>query len=409
MKETIGEIEGCIKKHKKWIIVLILIAIFMNALNLSIVTPGWEIYNQIGAFDFNNTVYTDLPGMHGVYAKVDVDEATYGVPTVMSELGDVHHVDFAGKERPNDQPADTMTVTRGNHTYYLDYHIYLYTVTIRTVADIYLYDHKGIGQLPLWQHETSWPHECLELGNDYGYNTYVGEKFDGGVYVKFVINPWKGISYHEAPTTDDPDEEWYVLDNCWAGVMNTYILEKDQGQIENQWGETPDPDGEAPMFVKAGLDEGNQVPMYQDDGTFGGTLAPKINWDPTVTPDARIESTVVHYLPCQLQPGLKTNTDWKGCVVAIYPCDVYIQYTLRVDVLQVHGFVLETAHHPPTPSSPVDYFSWARGFWENIANWFANPWNLAGIGVFTWLLLIGIVVVVLFWFFGPPAHRRRGL
>jgi hypothetical protein len=406
------------KKNAKPILVLLLVfcvvVVYLGVpwglRSLGLISPGWEIYDQIGALEYRDTIYdetwqfTTPRELKGVYWKVDLDQEYYGVPTMMVEVGDIHHVDFTGKDIPSDEYAKTITVTRGNDSYYLDYHIYLYTVTIRTIAD---YRHYWTdGNIPMFEHETSWPYEGRgTLGNKVG-NGHVGREFSGGVYTKFVISPWRGGTYRTAP-------ENYTLYNCWAGVMNTYVLKKEQGQIANQWGELPDPDPAAPMFVKGGLDEGNQVPMLEDDGTFG-TSAPTVNWDPSLSPDVRINSTIVHYLPVEMEPGLKLHLLWHGGCDAIYPCDVYVQYTLRVDVLQVHDFVLETAYKPPTPKTPQDFFSWVASFWEGIFNgldaWLNNPFNMLLMGIFGI-----IIVIVLIAIFAPGTFvvasslaRKRG-
>ena len=407
------------KKNGKTVLVLLLVlcvAVYFGVPGtyqmLGLISSGWEIYDQIGALRHNDVIYstpdqfTSPKELMGVYWKVDLDDPQYGVPTIMVEVGDIHHVDFTGKDIPNNEYAKTVTVTRGNDTYYLDYHIYLYTVTIRTIADKVQYAGGGIF-IPCFKHETSFPYEAWNgpLGG-FG-NTYVGRKFAGGIYTKFVISPWRGSSYRTAP-------ENYTLYNCWAGVMNTYVLKKSTGQIANQWGDLPDPDPQAQMFVKGGLDEGNQVPMLEDDGTFG-TVAPAVNWDQSLTPDVRIESTVVHYLPIELLAGAKLHLDWTGIMDNMYPCDVYVMYTLRVDVLQVHDFTLETAYKPPTPTPPKDWFSWAMSFWEGVfkglGDWFSNPFNLlvGGIlGIIILIVLIAIFAPATLVAAGTLTSRKRG-
>lgn len=358
----------------------------------SLVSPGWEIYDQIGAIECNDQIYsqaaqfTSPRELKGVYWKVDVDDPDCSVPTLMIEIGDIHHVDFTGRDTPNDQPASTLTFTRGNYSYYLDYHIYLYTVTVRTVADKIMYQSGNVLVPPSFKHETSFPYEWWNGIWGGGGTTYVGKKFQGGVYTKFVISPWKGGTYRNPPNAS------YILDKCWAGVMNTYILSRKMGQIENNWGTMPEPDRQAQMWVKASLDVGNQVPMFVDDGSFG-TPAPTVNWDPTVTPDTRISSTVVQYMPMEMLAGAKLNLDAFGLMQDMYPCDVYIQYSYRIDVLQVHDFVLKTAVNPPWPQTPQDYVTWSMGWWEGffagIGNWFANPLNSL------WFIFIAIIMAVL--------------
>lgn len=395
-------------------IVLLIIAclIFSNFLTphrLGLVVPGWEIYDQVGAIRHNDVIYSEASQfthpkeLMGVYWKVDMDEENYQVPTIFVELGDISHVDFMGKPIPNEQCAGTMEVTRVNHTYYLDYHIYMYTITIRTIADYNHYKGGGL-TLPHFEHETSWPYETFNgpLGGVVGEGR-IGEEFVGGVYTKFVISPWTGATYRNPPNSS------YVLQECWAGVMNTYVFDRELGQVANQWGDEITPDPAAPLFVGAGLDRGNQVPMFEDDGSFG-TPAPIVDWGPSVTPDTRIKSTVVQYLPVQMSPGCFVYLDWFGCCQDLSPCDVAVQYTLRVDVLQTHDFVLETAYEPPEPEWPSDYFSWAESFWTIILGGL-NPFAIFGpyapLVAFIALLVIGgIVVLALLAIFAPLALGR---
>jgi hypothetical protein len=356
------------------------------------VSPGWEIYDQVGAVRNLNNIYsqsnefTTPAELMGVYWKVDIDDPLYGVPTIMIELGDIRHVDFTGREVPADQPAATMTVARGNDTFYLDYHIYEYTVTIRTIADKKL-DHVD-GGINVWYHETLWPWEGWGTFGGYSGDN-VGTYFQGGAYTKFVILPWKGVSYR------DPPDDTYVLNDCWAGVMNTYVLQKQQGQVANQWGQMPAPTSQD-YFIGGGLDEGDQVPMFEDDGTFGDP-APTVDWGPAVTPDTRIESTVVNYLPIKMGAGASCQHDWNGNVNDIYPLDVAVMYTLRVDVLQTHEFTLKTAMKPPEPTWPTDYFSWAESFWVALFNGL-NPFSIFGpyAPFVAFLCLVGVALVVIF-------------
>jgi len=385
-----------------------------SLLKLSLISPGWEIYDQIGALRYNDQVYSEASQfttpreLMGVYWKVDLDDPNYGVPTLMVEVGDIHHVDFMGRDISNDEYAQTRTVTRGNNTYYLDYHIYLYTVTIRTIADVRQTGGSPPWSAPSFDHETSWPYEFEgTFGNGGTENNppHVGKVFDGGVYTKFVISPWRGGTYRDAPNSS------YVLDNCWAGVMNTYVLDKTEGQVQNQFppsgdnpGGMPTPEGNAQITSRGGIDKGNQVPMLEDDGTFN-TPAPVTNWDSGVTPDTRIESTVVHFLPVALGAGAKLHDNMYFQVDAIYPCDGYIQYSLRVDVLQTHEFTLETAYNPPTPVIPTDYFSWAQDFWTSFLRGI-DPFKIFGpLEPFIWFLftlfVIGVIIFIVLAIFAP--------
>jgi len=94
------------------ILAILVGAQFLHLQLLSWISPGWEIYNQVGAMRHRSENYVSTSDftyprdLMGTYWKVDIDEETWGVPTIMCELGDVHHVDWTGRDVPWDQPAD---------------------------------------------------------------------------------------------------------------------------------------------------------------------------------------------------------------------------------------------------------------------------------------------------------------
>jgi hypothetical protein len=387
----------------------------------SIYHSGWEIDDRITAVGYENpnTLTHMILTQHNQFTspnfisdalwKVDIDAPTWGLSTLQVMIGDIHHVDFTGRDIPNDQAAEELTVTRGNNTFYLDYHMYLYTVTIRTVADAYMRGMSGIlNNQPTFEHETSWPYQSSNFLFSGTIDTppRIGKEFDGGVYVKFVIQPWNGYSYHDAPSG-------YVLNDAWAGVMNSYIMPGGfvAGQVPNQFspsdnnpGGTPKPEANAPWTQVGGLAGGDKTPMFLDDGTFG-VDAPRVDWDAGVTPDTRIQSTVVNYFPVHLEAGCKTHSGPTGFVDEIYPCDVYVMYTVRVDVLQTHQFTLQTAYKPPTPEIPSDAFYWAESWWTTVLHGLDPFAWLGPLEPLAWWLLSGgiviLVIVVLVAIFAP--------
>jgi len=160
-------------KNRKLIVFIAVAAIALIAISsftqlgsvrrLGIVTPGWEIYNHITAMQFAEGVkssaaeFTTPREVSAVMWKVDPDDPDYGISTLMVQTSDIRHVNWAGNPTPNNQPAERRTVTRGDHTYYLDYHIYMFDVTVRTIADK-RQTYGGLLPLsaPSWYHETSW-------------------------------------------------------------------------------------------------------------------------------------------------------------------------------------------------------------------------------------------------------------
>ncbi len=375
-----------------FMVIIIIVGVFLGqtfSKQLAILPPGWEIYNQVGALRQNDTIRTEAEDfmnprfLSGPVWKVDWDDPRYRVPTIQVVLGDISHVDAMGKPIPSTQIVENREVERGNHTYYLDYHIYHFSVSIRTLADKAYNASDG-----LWWHETSAPSKAF-LGA-FGW-TKIGKPFEGGAYVKFIVSPWIGGTYRAAPNSS------YVLERCWAGIMNAYVFEVSSQQVRNQWGDKPNPNHD--YYVKGLLNRGGQVPMFKDDGTFG-TSAPTVDWDLNVTPDIRIESTVVLFLPVDMMAGayVKYNA-WDGHMEEVYPCDVEAIYTIRVDVLTVHDFVLQTSYKPPMLKWAEDFFSWSLSFWDGLWNFFGllNPFRMfgdtAGMVAFIALTMIGLVAL----------------
>jgi len=373
------------------------------------VSPGWEVWNQVAAMGFTNGTilkdpsdFSDPRELMGVYWKVDADDKDWGLPAQECVLGDISHVDFSGMSIPWDQPARELPpIVRGNKTYYLDYHIYIFTVAVRTLADRTQYGRVPVPPnplvtVPVWKHDTSWEHECWTgvLGGDLGYNTYVGEMFKGGWYTKFVIDPWKGVPYRIPP--EPPEGSYYEVD-AWAGVMNSYVHAITADQVKNQWGEMPTPLGDAQIWYKGGLPQGAQIPMFQDDGTFG-TPAPTIDWNPDLQPDEDIFSTIVLYLPMELQAGADTHNGAYGEADALYPCDVQVFYTVRMDVLMTHEFFLQGGEPPPIYPWE-DFFNWCYDFWDGLFRSIGlnNPFNIfgewGGFVAMIFFLLVAFVVI----------------
>jgi hypothetical protein len=389
---------------------LVIVKTGIFGFKFSWVSPGWEVYDQMGGMrivtEDGAHLYTDASGFNPkendvtpTYWKVDVDNETYGIPTVMVEVSDVRHTDFGGNTLEWDQYVQTRNVTRGNYTYYLDYHIYIFTVVLRTEAD----KTQIPGSLffaPEVFHETSWPyigqHPWIEGGGHISDPPYFGKEFVGAAYVKFIIDPWRGETYHTPPNSS------FVLSDCWAGIMNAHVLDKTQGTVTNQWGTIPTPEADAQFFVKGGLDQGFQVPMFADDGTFGSP-SPPVDWG-GASPDERIASAVVLQLPIEMSAGADVYYDGSGHAADIYPVDVAVSYTVRIDVLQSHGFVLQGGN-PPDPTWPKDYFGWSEDFWTSLLNGL-NPFGFLGaFSPLAWfivtLIAIGFILLIVLAVFAP--------
>ena len=350
-----------------------------------IVVSGWEIYTQISAMNFypyglKSTVqeFSYPNTLSAQMWKVDPDTPHGGVPNVMVQTSTIRHVDGFGRVIPLSEAAyNRDPIIRGDGTYYLNDHIYMFDVTIRTEADRVIVGQTSLsGGSPVFAHETSWAYFSDEglgfVNKQFGQHTgEVGTSFEGGVYVNFAISPWTGIS-----AVDVPDGQ--VVIDAWAGIMSVEIFQKNSGSVANVDGEIPNASQDALQYAKAGLDNGASVPMYADDGTYGVTEYEAIAWNPTLNPSSRIRSSVVLYLPVDLTAGAQIDRNWYGAVTNIKPCDVYVSYTVMVEVLTSHKLILQTAINPPTLAPPVDYLP-----------------NLSTFDIMTILVIVLVIIAVI--------------
>lgn len=372
------------KINAKTLFVIIFLAfiIVVYALAYSGIKPfqvpypsGWEVHSDIKALYTKGTYMTSQtdftsPNYLGVhYWNVDPDYPDYGMSTLTITQGDVQHSDALGRWTSDTAYVDTRAVTRGNYTYYLDYHIFMFDVTIRTVADA-----KDIG----WDiFGTHWAHET-SYGDGWGKN---GIPFKGGVLVQFQIDIWN--PYRTAPTSE------YTLKDVWAGIMQTYIYDVESGAVSGAV--TSDTE----QYARPNLAKGSTPDMYT---TIAGLKATTVSWG-VASPDMRIPSSVYVYLPVELQAGAHIVKDVLTRPVNLQPSDVYVKYKLRVDVLTVHGFYLQTGYKPPAQEAPAEYMKQLTSFWDGV---FASLGSLNPFGVFgpaaglvaTAVLLIFIVVVI---------------
>jgi hypothetical protein len=129
--------------------------------------------------------------------------------------------------------------------------------------------------------------------------------------------------------------------------------------------------------------------MYADDGTYGTTTAP-VNWHPDLAPTTRSPSTVILYFPVQEGAGAYLTRDYRGTTTDLTPCDVYIKYSVRVDVLTTHLYTLQLAEHPQTLAPPIDYTPYEKGFWDSLGDIFGG----LGTNWTFWIILIVVVMVL---------------
>ena len=350
---------------------------------------GWEVYSTVASLRASDKFYPQQaqftsPNYQGPHNwRVDVDEPDYQVPTIEVTQSDVRHTNMLGQWTPDSQYIETRKVERGGHVYYLDYHVFTMDVTLRTMADVVY-----IGWAPI-------------TGNHYksetAYNDYEGMNglpFQGGTLVSFTVNPWKGGTYRDAPEVpvNAPPGSKYVLNEMFVGVMQTYVVGVSKGTVEG----SPNTDSDVPSYVKPGLAQGSVADMYT---SVAGMEAEQIAWG-AASPDSRIASSVYIYLPVDMLAGAHVTRNWLGQIDKVQASDVFVKYTVRVDVLATHDFVLQTGTKPPPQENPEDWVAKLTGFWDNVLGGL-NPFSFLGpfaglaFTIFFMIAVIAVVIIVL--------------
>jgi len=293
-------------------------------------------------------IYDPYP--YDVFPGTKVDTSVYGMPDIIISRSDPKHTDFSGKEIPPDKPVDTVTV-KVNDSYELvyDYHIYTFTVTIKTDADGKVI-WSGVFSGYAGEFKTAWGFKA----------------FDGTIYVTFSVNPWK---IREGAT------------NGWTGIMGAYVIDLDTGLVTGT--ATPTTGAQA----TPGYSKGSAINMYTD---VGGDELKQISWNNAKSVDDKIPSTVALAFPVHLEPGAHLVTDTATRVTSFDPANVFVKYTVRVDILTVSGFTLASGSHLPTEENPQESIFQGLSFWEGVADFFNSP---GGIMLMMAIIVVSIVVL----------------
>lgn len=290
------------------------------------------------------------PNPYDFFAGTKVDTSVYGMPDIIISRSDPKHSDFSGKEIPPSQPVDTVTV-KLNDSYELvyDYHIYTFTVTIRTDADGKVV-WSGVFSGVAGEFKTAWGFQA----------------FEGTVYVTFSVNPWQ----IRQNATDG-----------WTGIMGAYAIDIDEGLVTG----TAEPT--TGSQATPGYSKGSAINMYTD---IGGDTLNQIAWDSAKSIDSKIPSSVALAFPVTLAPGANINKDALGRITSFDPSNVFVKYTVRMDVLTVSGFTLYSGSHLPDEENPEESVTLGADFWRGVNAFLNSP---GGITMMIMIIIISIAVI----------------
>jgi len=239
---------------------------------------------------------------------VEVDNQYIRMPDIIISSSGVSHVNYAGQVTESKVPVDSVTLEVVKNdtdtiTRYYDLHLFSFTVTMRTNGD----------------KSTQYGIVFSETTAD---STY--EAFDGSVYISFTIEPWEYRS------------EDGTLEDAWAGIMTARITDIEQGLVEG----TASPDTE--WKVTPYYSEGSQVNMFSmDDQSVSG-----VSFNPELSPDPDIQQSVQLEFGAMLKNGANLVTNFLGIPVDVDVSNVFVKYTVQVEVMMVHEFHLETSPNP---------------------------------------------------------------
>lgn len=315
-----------------------------------------------GEYLYNKTIM-------GVTQTIPISYSEIGYPDVVITQSEVSHVNERMEEVPLDHVVDTIEVPV-NDTYkrVYDYHIFRFSVTIRTEADATIRDGLIIT-------ETSYGSSSSGL-----VRVHIDEipyrPFDGVVYVKFELAPWS------ARTSEG---DWQV-DDIWVGVMSSMVWEIESGLVRG----TPYPE-DAPAQATPELNRYSSINMYY---SIGGMRVPERPFSPSAL-DKDIPSVVFLALPVYLDPGLDIQFDAWGMPKSVHASDVYVQYTIRVDVVTVTGLYLNVGKNVPTEEPPQTNVTGVEDYWDpfwaalaaGLANTAGNPWFWIGV-----VFVVGVII-----------------
>ena len=174
--------------------------------------------------------------------------------------------------------------------------------------------------------------------------------------------------------------------------------------------------------------EGRFITLYSEPSSFGttiddlgissgGDVNATLSSEHVDAPDSRMRSTA--YMRFLLEDfGITTYWDSLGSLVGRdYPT---VRYKLKVYYLSLGKWTFtkeeaeawgvrkgEQERHRPWYDVVGMLSDWLGGVWAGVVAWLRNPFNIAGLAIFFWVLVAILVFAVLTFFLGPPRWLTR--
>ncbi|MHA2022113.1 MAG: hypothetical protein ACTSWQ_00450 [Candidatus Thorarchaeota archaeon] len=344
---------------------------------------GWEVVNSVDKviIDGNTKSYDNL---HSITWDVDdsfnrvVNEANSysGIYPGPYDDPDIYvHTSYPYYMRPYgaawekaDSPYLFQTYDRemGEELIRYNHYVFGYDITIQTKADAYL---KPFGSYI-----------------DYGW-FYEANVVDVSARVNFGINPW-------APS-GIVDDVWEVVGG-WAGVMSASCIKVESGLIQSGAEENRGHTITGLNSVGDALNMFGGSPVDFEDSAAIANVPQEISIENQAT----------------LGAGAKYTTDFIGHWDSLAVRNVFVKYTVRVDVVTVLEYELVAGapleQEPPTEDNTVyqpeitpwkNFLEWTGG----VTDWFNN----LGMPMII-VIVVAVVIIVVVIYVVRPIMAIRG-
>lgn len=373
-----------------WMFVVVgcVLAVFLGAFlySGSAYAGGWEVQNSVDKLIVDGTAktYTNLHTVtldnDDTFDRVvdernsyqDINPSMYDDPDIYIKTSYPYYLKPYGADwlisdspyllKSYDKQFDSRELTRYNH------YVFGFDITIQTKADAYL---KPFGSYI-----------------DYGW-FYEANVVDVMARTQFKINPWV-----PSGTVDDV---WNVVGG-WAGIMSASCVKVEQG------------------LVQSGAEEnrGHTITGLNSKGDalnmFGGS---PVNFENPAAL-ANVPDSVSIETIATLGAGAKYTTDWLSHWDSIAVRNVFVKYTVRVDVVTVLEFELvagaQDGQDPPIEDNTAyqpEITPW-RNFLEwlgDVGDWFGT----LGLPMVIVILIAVVIIIVVIFVIRPLISMKRAV
>jgi hypothetical protein len=210
----------------------------------------------------------------------------------------------------------------------------------------------------------------------------------------------------------DPSGATGKTGRAWGTPISAYIISREVAS-----------DSSNLNYLNPEIEVGRQITLFSSP--TGGSIADIIgNTDPTT---GNLNSTVYQNWADQSPDSRMRQTgyfmfeptdfgcQWWYTITGFGSACPKVQATVKMYYLIIGQFIYTQEEYQAWKlgGAKHEYTWWDyqvqnwNGFWAGVSSWIANPFNIAGLGLYGLLIVAVIAAVVLIYFFGPPRLKRR--